>query len=201
MTRQLVDLGYNHTERQAAAAASVSVAAARSHWIALWCSKISPRPTLKCQPKCQNIKTAAAADARCGHLFTGGISVFYLQFSSTFCFAPQPYTRLGVVSSHPHFNPIELGQLNSSQIGQLDLLFHTYTYLVSRVGTLQNTDWLVSNIIFAPKVCKVRSDKLQLPAGALWERKWLSHQVKLFRSLNFFIFALCFCEPQEINAQ
>ena len=118
-----------------------------------------------------------------------------------FFFAQQPFKRLGVVSSHPHFNPIELGQLNSSQIGQLDLLFHTYTYLVSRVGTLQNTDWLVSNIIFSPKVCKVRSDKLQLPAGAMWEGKCLGNQVKLFRSLIFFIFALWFFELREINAR
>ena len=46
-------LSYEHTERQAAAAAS------RSHWNALWHSKIGPRPIPKRPPKRQNFKAAA----------------------------------------------------------------------------------------------------------------------------------------------
>ena len=51
--------GYKHTERQAAAAT------ARSHWNALWRSKIGPRPIPKRQPKRQNFKAAA----RCVYAF------------------------------------------------------------------------------------------------------------------------------------
>ena len=36
------------------------------------------------------------------------------------------------------------------QIGQLISFFHTFTDLVNRVGVLQNTDWLVSNVILSP---------------------------------------------------
>ena len=52
-------LSYTHTERQAAAA--------RSHWNEMWRSNIGPRPIPKCQPKRQNFKAAAAADAWCGY--------------------------------------------------------------------------------------------------------------------------------------
>ena len=45
MTNVNLHLSYTHTKRQVSAAA----AAARSHWNALWCSKISPRPIPKCQ--------------------------------------------------------------------------------------------------------------------------------------------------------
>ena len=52
-------LSCKHTERQAAASA------AKSHWNALWRSKIGPRPIPKRQPKCQNFKATAAAAPRC----------------------------------------------------------------------------------------------------------------------------------------
>ena len=58
-------LSYEHTERQAAAAVS------RSHWNALWRSKIGPRPIPKRHPKRQNFKAAAAAAARCVYTLTG----------------------------------------------------------------------------------------------------------------------------------
>ena len=57
-------LSYEHTERQAAA--SATAAASRSHWNALWRSKIGPRPIPKCHPKCQNFKAAA----RCVYTLT-----------------------------------------------------------------------------------------------------------------------------------
>ena len=52
-------LSYEHTKRQVAV--SASAAEARSHWDALWCSKIGPRPIPNRHPKRQNFKAAAAA--------------------------------------------------------------------------------------------------------------------------------------------
>ena len=61
-------LSYNHTERQAES--QVAHQAARSHWNALWRSKMGPRSIPKRQPKHQNFKAAAwrlMLDARCGY--------------------------------------------------------------------------------------------------------------------------------------
>ena len=43
-------------------------------------------------------------------------------------------------------NSIELRYLNSVQTGQLISSFHTDTDWVNRVGTPQNTDWMMSNM-------------------------------------------------------
>ena len=56
-----------HTERQATHQAhQASVAVARSHWNPVHCDTPKrPRPIPKRQPKRQNFKAAADADARC----------------------------------------------------------------------------------------------------------------------------------------
>ena len=65
LKEDLVHLSYTHTERQAAASV------ARSHWKALWWSKIGPRPIPKCQGECHHVHNtfhwdlAADAAARC----------------------------------------------------------------------------------------------------------------------------------------
>ena len=74
---QLEGLSYNDTKRQAECQAAHQ--AARSHWNALWCSKIGPRSIPKRHGKRQNSKASADAwhltldaplDAWCGYSFS-----------------------------------------------------------------------------------------------------------------------------------
>ena len=59
MIFMISSLSYEHTKRQAAAAA------ARSHWNALWRSKMGPRSIPKHHGKRQNFKGAAVTAAWC----------------------------------------------------------------------------------------------------------------------------------------
>ena len=88
-------------------------------------------------------------------------------------------------------NSLKLRNLNCAQTGQFNPQFHNYTNLVNRVLGRQNTDCLVSSIIFSPTDHRLFLNKLsQASSNVFCHALWNSlRKVRVSRTLE----EICMC--------